>query len=79
MDNPNPYAPILIDVYDVAKLLDVSVHVVRRELIGKNGFPNPIMLGKHQRWRRADIVNWVDFLAQPSPPPGESPVGNGKD
>jgi excisionase family DNA binding protein len=49
----------LIDVRDVAALLDCSVRHVRR-LADAGRMPRPLTLGSLVRWRRAELSAWID-------------------
>jgi len=54
----------LLDVCEVATLLHCSKrHVVR---ISENGrIPRPVRLGQLVRWRRAELVSWLDAGCPP--------------
>jgi len=49
----------LIDVYEVAKRLDVGIGIVR-EMAKDGRFPAPILVGnRKQRWRSAAVNDWI--------------------
>lgn len=48
----------MIDVREVATILNVSTRTVRR--LASNGtLPQPIRFGRNVRWRLADIDMWI--------------------
>lgn len=49
----------LLDVRGVAALLSCSTRHVRR-LADAGRLPRPVRLGALVRWRRADLVAWLD-------------------
>ena len=52
-------APELLDVQAVATLLDCSArHVYRLSDAGR--MPRPLKLGALVRWRRSDVLGWID-------------------
>lgn len=53
-----PQTPLLLDVRDVASLLDCSArHVYRLSDAGQ--MPPPVRLGSLVRWRRTDLDEWI--------------------
>lgn len=70
-------APLIIGPDDVAELLGCStrhVYSIRRQ----TRFPQPLrLLGptSKPRWRRADVVRWIEEIAAPEPaqPTSEEP------
>jgi excisionase family DNA binding protein len=51
--------PQLLDVRAVAALLDCSArHVYRLADAGR--IPRPVKLGQLVRWRRAELIEWLD-------------------
>jgi excisionase family DNA binding protein len=62
--------PALLDVRAVARLLDCSWrHVYRLADAGK--MPGPVRLGTAVRWRRSDLVAWIDAGCPPVRRPGK--------
>ncbi len=53
-----PAAAALLDVGNVAAMLDVSKQHVRR-LADAGKLPRPIRLGSLVRWRRTDLDAWL--------------------
>lgn len=58
---------VLLDRYEVAKLLHISVETLGRMERNVAGFPSPVrVLGNSQQspalWRTADVLDWVDTL-----------------
>jgi len=51
--------PLLIDIHALAALLDRSAASLERDLPAGR-LPAPVWLGGSRRWRRAEIVAWVD-------------------
>jgi predicted DNA-binding transcriptional regulator AlpA len=49
----------LLDSGDVAALLKVSVHCILK-WVRKGLLPQPIKLGQSTRWRRADLLRWIN-------------------
>lgn len=49
----------MLDVHGVAEMLQCSTrHVVR--LADRGAMPQPLKLGRIIRWRRADVLKWID-------------------
>jgi excisionase family DNA binding protein len=53
--------PLLIDIKQVAKLLDLSEKSVQR-MRDSGKLPKPKKLGRSIRWRYADILKFVEQL-----------------
>jgi excisionase family DNA binding protein len=54
----------LLDVRTVARMLDCSKrHVYRLSDAGR--MPRPLKLGQLVRWRRAELMNWLDAGCPP--------------
>lgn len=51
--------PLLLDIHSLAVLLDRSVASLERD-IPAGRLPAPVWLGGSRKWRRAEIVEWVD-------------------
>ncbi len=49
----------LLDVVSVAELCGCSARTVRR-LADAGRMPKPLRLGSLVRWRRADVMAWID-------------------
>lgn len=49
----------LIDIYDVAEFLGVSVNTVRK-LVRSGGIPLPLRVGKSMRWQPEVLREWLD-------------------
>ena len=57
---PATELPLLITVNDVAAIGNFSVRHVWR-MVDSGQFPRPLTIGsKLKRWRRADIVAWIN-------------------
>ena len=54
----------LVDVSQVAKILDVSERTVWRLRSGRQ-IPAPIRIGGLVRWRRSDIIAWIEADCRP--------------
>jgi len=66
-----PAGPVLLDVHQLASLLNCSVRHVHR--LGQQGrMPGPLRLGALVRWRTSDIDNWLAHGC-PAPIPGAEP------
>ena len=52
---------LLVDVKEVAAVLGVSARTVWR-LVSTGEFPPPIKLGRLSRWRRKDVLRYVEEL-----------------
>lgn len=50
--------PRMIDVTQVARILDVSTRTVWR-LVSSGDLPQPIRFGRNVRWRVSDIEQWI--------------------
>lgn len=50
---------LLIDVKTMAKLLNVSAHMIYR-LADRQAAPRPVRLGSLVRWRLVEVIEWVD-------------------
>lgn len=55
----DPSRPELLDVGDVANLLTCSKRTVYR-LSDADRMPRPVKLGALVRWRRGEILDWID-------------------
>ncbi len=66
---PETELPELLTKTDVAKLLQVSGRQVEN-LVRNLRLPKPLRLGTHPRWRRTELLSFLDGLSadQPSPP-----------
>lgn len=53
-----PLARVLLDVRDVASLLNCSMPHVRR-MADAGRMPRPVRVGSLVRWRKTDIESWV--------------------
>ncbi len=51
--------PLLISVESVAELLDISPRSVWRRL-SSGEMIEPIKIGKNVRWRRQEVIDWVE-------------------
>ncbi len=54
----------LLDVLSVAELCGCSARTVRR-LADAGRIPRPIRLGSLVRWRRVEVMSWIDGGCQP--------------
>ncbi len=60
---PEP-APAMLDVGAVAALLGCSKrHIYRMSDAGR--MPRPLKVGALVRWRRADVLSWIDEGCRP--------------
>ncbi len=57
-DTAKPQA-LLIDIDAVALLINESARTVQR-LCDRGDIPPPVRLGRSRRWRRAEIVEWIE-------------------
>lgn len=59
--NPTHATPLslLIDIQELATMLNRSVASLERDPAAGR-LPPPVRLGGSRRWRRAEIVAWVD-------------------
>ena len=56
----NPTEPLLLDVAEVARLLNVSPRHVWR-LCDAGTFPRPVAIGaKLRRWPRSVVLAWIE-------------------
>ena len=56
---PVTVAPLLLDSRAAAKLLGISrAHFYKLYLSGRT--PRPVRLGRSVRWRREELVAWLD-------------------
>lgn len=56
---PESVAPLLLDVGQVALLLEVSTKTVRR-LADSGRMPTARRLGRLLRWSRAELEEWIE-------------------
>lgn len=54
----------LLDVGFVARLCGCSPRTIRR-LADSHRMPRPVKVGGLVRWRRADVLDWIDGGCQP--------------
>lgn len=58
---------LLIDLSDLSEMLGVSQRTIKDELMKRKDFPLPVSLGpRMKRWKRDDVVSWVDGLKEGS-------------
>jgi excisionase family DNA binding protein len=55
----NKTDPVLLTVAAAAEMLTVSVPTLRR-MIAAGRTPQPVRLGRALRFRRADLLQWVE-------------------
>jgi len=60
---PRPVSPELLTVAQVAELLGVSSRLVW--LLAEQGKLPPVRIRRCTRWRRADVLRYIDQLAAP--------------
>ena len=53
--------PELLTVEQVAQLTTLGVRTVW-SLVSEGSFPRPVKIGRATRWRRSQIMAWVDSL-----------------
>ena len=58
--------PILVDINGIATTLSVSPRTVRR-LVREPSFPLAVRIRGCVRWRRCDVIDYVDKLAVAEP------------
>ena len=58
-DGPERALAELLDVQDVAKLLNCSSRTIYR-LSSSGRMPRPVRLGALVRWRRGELLDWLD-------------------
>lgn len=58
---PIPPERVLLTKSDLSKLLQVSGRQVEN-LVRNGRLPQPIRLGTHPRWRRAELMSFLDSL-----------------
>ena len=57
----------LLNVHDVAKLLNYKCRATVYNLMNTAGFPRPVRIGSRTvRWVRADVDAWVTERQQPN-------------
>ena len=64
---PEPRIPLLISVETLAEMLDISPRSVWRRL-SSGEMIEPIKIGKSVRWRRQEVIDWVE-AGCPNPAP----------
>ena len=55
----SPEAPILVRVEDVAAMMNLSARTIWRR-VADGSFPAPVKYGAQQRWRRSDVVAYIE-------------------
>ena len=60
--------PRMIDVTEVATILNVSTRTVWR-LVSSGDLPQPIRFGRNVRWRCSDIEAWIEAQIGSVKPP----------
>jgi len=58
-----PVAPELLRVEQVAMMTELGTRTIWA-LVAKGEFPNPLRIGQSRRWRRSDVMRWIDGLDQ---------------
>jgi excisionase family DNA binding protein len=53
--------PELLTVEQVAQLTTLGVRTVW-SLVSEGSFPRPVKIGRATRWRRSQVMSWVDSL-----------------
>ena len=53
--------PELLTVEQVAQLTTLGVRTIW-SLVSEGSFPRPVKIGRATRWRRSQIMAWVDSL-----------------
>lgn len=53
--------PELLTVEQVAQLTTLGVRTVW-SLVSEGSFPRPVKIGRATRWRRSQVMAWVDSL-----------------
>ncbi len=51
--------PLLVSIAEVAQMLRASIRTIER-MLATGEIPEPVRLRGSRRWRREDIVAWVD-------------------
>lgn len=62
----------LLDAASVAELCGCSVRTVRR-LADSGRMPRPVKLGSLIRWRRTEVMDWIESGCQPVRPAKAAP------
>lgn len=62
--------PLLVTALEFARLLQISLRTLWR-LNSAGDVPSPVRLGGAVRWRRAEVVHWIDEGC-PKPQAGEN-------
>ncbi len=62
---PETDQPELLTKTDVAKMFQMSGRQVEN-LVRLKKMPEPIRLGTHPRWRRAELMNFLDSVSNPA-------------
>ena len=58
---------LLVDLSDLSEMLGVSQRTIKDEVMKRKDFPSSVSLGpRMKRWKRDDIVNWVNNLKEGS-------------
>jgi excisionase family DNA binding protein len=56
----------LLTIEELAEYLDVPVATVRTWRANKTG-PRGVRVGRHVRYRRADVEDWLELRSDPPP------------
>jgi excisionase family DNA binding protein len=65
VSRPPPLSPELLTVKQVAELLGVSQRLIW--LLAEQDKLHPVRIRRCTRWRRADVLRYIDQLSAPQP------------
>lgn len=58
---PDPVMPLLLTATDICELLHMSRRWLHRA-VSAGQFPRPLKIGRASRWRRDDVLTFVENL-----------------
>jgi predicted DNA-binding transcriptional regulator AlpA len=61
---PPVHPPVLLDVHDLAHLLNRSVPSLRRD-DARGRIPEAVRIGGSKRWRRQEVLEWIHASCPP--------------
>ena len=61
---PSPeITPQLLTVEQTATMVGLGVRTIWN-MVAKDEFPKPVKIGAATRWRRSEIIDWIDALGE---------------